>query len=168
MTINTKITLSNFRRDAFIRAVMDDVPKIDYKEKIREKVQAYFADKLPPAVRAIWNDLETRCYVKLGSAYVNFTTIYAPSHDSSLVITPDLAAELNDLIADNGRQDETLSALRAGLKSVVYGCRTYKALYEALPEFEKYFPKEQAKVEYPIVVANVVTEFMRAGWPKGA
>lgn len=167
MTINTKIKLTKYLRDAFIKAVMADVPKIDYDEQIRQVVVEHYAAKLPPAIRAVWDNPATRPYVKLGHGSFYWVTVYAPSQENELPHDLELAARINDISALQSKQTEVRSALAAGLHSVVYGCKTYKALHAALPEFEKYFPKEQPKVEYPVAVTNVVTDFMRAGWPKG-
>ena len=43
-----------------------------------------------------------------------------------------------------------------------------EALAAMLPEFEKYLPSETPALDRTVpAVANVVTDFMRAGWPKG-
>ncbi len=52
------------------------------------------------------------------------------------------------------------------LRGVVEGCNTVKQLKEALPEFAKYAPHEEATSKNLPALANVVAEFSKAGWPK--
>lgn len=43
-----------------------------------------------------------------------------------------------------------------------------KALRAAMPEFAKYLPEADKAPDRSLpVVANVVSEFTKAGWPKG-
>ena len=52
--------------------------------------------------------------------------------------------------------------------SPALGASTRKGLADALPEFEKYLPADEpAAVRSLPVVANVVADFVKAGWPKG-
>jgi hypothetical protein len=99
------LKLTNYMRDAFVRAVMDDVPR--------------------------W--LET----------------------------------LEALVKKKDHDEELRADLHAKIKAVAYSVSTRKALADALPEFEKYLPADDAKAIRTLpVVANVVTDFMKAGWPK--
>jgi hypothetical protein len=44
---------------------------------------------------------------------------------------------------------------------------TRKALVDLLPEFEKYLPADEAKAIASLpAVANVLSDFVKAGWPK--
>ena len=46
-------------------------------------------------------------------------------------------------------------------------CKTRAALAAALPEFEKYLPADEPKALRSLPsMANVASEFVKAGWPK--
>lgn len=162
--------LTNYIRDAFITSVLEDVPHIDYDQQIQDGILKAFVDALPPAARRLWDDPETRGYLNLERWRVNRKYQYVPAmqtDDSGVELPEATSAEVKRLMALQEAQSERFEALRAKLTSVVYGCTTRKQLAEALPEFEKYLPSESTKGSNLPAMANVVTEFVNAGWPAG-
>lgn len=161
--------LTNYIRDAFITSVLEDVPHIDYDQQIEDGILKAFVDALPPAVRRMWDDPATRDYVNLEQLRLNRTWHYVPAMraDDSPALPEAKSAEVKRLIELRDAQSEKFDTLKAKLRSVVYGCNTRKQLVDALPEFEKYLPGAEQQAQYPIAVANVVTEFLQAGWPAG-
>lgn len=61
--------LTKYLKEAFVRAAMDDVPKIDYQEKIISMIIAEAVRQLPPKVRAIYNDKSLRGFLEERSNY---------------------------------------------------------------------------------------------------
>jgi hypothetical protein len=62
---------------------------------------------------------------------------------------------------------QTISDLQEKLESVAKSCTTRKQLAELLPEFEKYLPDNAPAASRAVpAIANLVTEFTKAGWPK--
>ena len=60
-----------------------------------------------------------------------------------------------------------MRSLREKLHGCAYAVTTRKALVDLLPEFEKYLPADDASVCRTLpVVQNVVSDFVKAGWPK--
>lgn len=55
--------LTNYMRDAFVKALMQDVPQIDYDQQIRDLAMKRCVERLPPKVRALWDDPATRISV---------------------------------------------------------------------------------------------------------
>jgi len=164
--------LTNQLRDAFVNAVMADVPREDYSQHIEDEVLRAFVAALPPAVRRVWDDPATRAYVHL-EPYRGFgISLSVPSFeiDGRWVGLPEGydSRLLKELEARAAAQESKLEHLRTTLRGVAYSARTRKALADQLPEFEKYLPSEDAPNLYPVALANVATEFMLAGWPKGA
>ncbi len=161
--------LTNHHRDTFVKAAMLDVPYVDYKEQARALFVKTMVAKLPPKVRALWDDNELRPYVKTHQACVLFCSVSAPAPSrDDLVLGPEADAALAQLKIADMAQQETRNALAMSLRSVAYGCTTRKALLEALPEFEKYMPAETPPVSRNLpAIANVVADFTKAGWPKG-
>jgi hypothetical protein len=82
-------------------------------------------------------------------------------------LTPEAQAEV-DALAEKASADKAARAvLSQRLRAVAYSVSTRKALAEALPEFAKYLPADEAEAMRTVpVIANVVADFVRAGWPK--
>ena len=79
-----------------------------------------------------------------------------------------LRAEVDALKAEMDASNKARKALAEKLRAVAYSVTTRKALAAALPEFEKYLPPDDAAAIRTLpVVANVVADFVKAGWPKG-
>jgi hypothetical protein len=126
--------LTNTVRQAFIRAVMADVPCIDYAQMARNAVTADNMSKLPKKVAAV---------------------------------APETIAQLRDWKALDAAQRKQREELESKLGGCVYSVTTRKALVSLLPEFEKYLPADDTAALRPLpVLANVVTDFVKAGWPK--
>lgn len=159
--------LTNMIRDAFIRAAMHDVPTVDYKEEIRQKVQADAIDKLPPKVRTVYNDKGLRHFINTASLYVGGEYVNVPCGDR-YAPSPEFAGEMQKIQKLSDGQFERHNELRSKLRGCAYACSTRKALLDMLPEFEKYMPADEiAACRTLPVVANVVSDFVKAGWPNG-
>ena len=165
--------MTNTLRDAFIRAVMQDVPKIDHDEAARKLVLEDSAAQLPPKIKALVRSAETAPFVRTTDYWTNMSDLgiyraYAASGDKYTPAAETLV-KLKALNDAKRAQEATRNALRARLKSVALGASTRKALADALPEFEKYLPADEPAATRSLpVVANVVAEFVKAGWPKGS
>lgn len=161
--------LNKYDREAFIRAVMDDVPEVSYDEQARKLVTTAFVSKLPPKIRASWNDPELRGFVKCD------TYFHTPGSLNSLSVppvdfaTPELKAQLHELAAKKDEQRKAREALENKVEAVISTCSTLKQAHEQVPEFAKYLPEDRdatGTANLP-AIANVVAELTKAGWPKG-
>ena len=162
--------LTNTIRDAFILAAMQDVPSVDYAQQARDLAQkamkALFAKDFPGIDQA-------KVYQWFGSSSVKMpgtlNNLYQPSPGfDCLKNDAKLWAKLETLEAQSRTQDIARSELQKKLRAVAYSVNTRKALADALPEFAKYLPADEATATRNLpVVANVVADFVKAGWPKG-
>lgn len=164
--------LTNFLRDAFVRAVMADVPTINYEEKAqklaREAVMTKFKEAFPTL------DYEAACqsgWFESSSISLPYgiTNIYMKATCGYGMLQDDkkLWPKLEALAEQKKEQDSKFSALQSRLSGVAYACTTRKQLEEALPEFSAYLPAEEAKAAKNLpAVANVLSDFVKAGWPK--
>lgn len=165
--------LTNYVRNAFVAAVMNDVPSVDYDEQARKLIDArldeLFQKAFPGMSRSKAAD----------TGWLNVNNLYTPSGlrgirtaapDDCYFIKkqPDLWAELEKLGAAANKQAKARDELRDKLRSIAYSYTTRKALAAALPELEKYLPTEESTSRSLPVVTNVVADFVKAGWPKGA
>jgi hypothetical protein len=168
--------LTNSIRSAFVRAAMDDVPQIDYDETIRKAVTEAALRALPPAVRKVYDDEKLRPYLECTFIRCGDVSVSVVGRDSRWKEPesqlPKLSKQdqtaLDKLAAQQKEQEATREALQKKLTAAAYAVSTRKGLVELLPEFEKYLPADEAAANRSLpVVANIVADFTKAGWPKG-
>jgi hypothetical protein len=166
--------LTNFLRDAFVRAAMADVPRIDYQQQAHDYAHSVIKAKFKQA----FPDLD---YVKAAASgwfkdtYISLpyhiNNIYSPVSCGSDMLSSDPVVwkKLEEFGTLRQEEESKIDALQAKLHSVATSCTTRKQLLEALPEFEEYLPAEEAKAAKNLpAVANVLSDFVKAGWPKDA
>lgn len=163
--------LTNHIRDAFVRAAMDDVPiSIDHTETIRKLVSEDAASRLPASVRRVWNDAATRDYIQTGYANMGKVGIAVPSvdrYEAKYSPSEKTKHAVDRLLVEQSVSEAERKKLRDNLKAVAYSVTTRKALADALPEFEKYLPADDAAALRTVpAIANVMADFVKAGWPK--
>lgn len=157
--------LTNTIRDAFILAVMQNVPREDYDAQATKLVQDDIRAQLPAKIREIADDPTLRRYLKLETIYTGGFNNVAVYSNGSAKLSDAAKEELNALTLKARAQTNTRDGLKSRLRSCAYGVSTRKALAEMLPEFERYLPPDEpADLRSLPVVANVVNEFKAAGW----
>jgi hypothetical protein len=161
--------LTNTIREAFIQAALDDVPQVDHVEAARSAVMAEAVKRLPVTVAKVWNDPTTRDYIETRHMWISTAGMHLPILDSyDEKLRADFEKVAKPFVDQHHAQQQMLTALREKLGGVAYAVSTRKALADALPEFAKYLPPEVETSRMVPVIANVVTEFVKAGWPKGS
>ena len=162
--------LTNYIRDAFVTAALQDVPQVDFSEQVSKIVVDDAVGQLPLAVQKLWKDSATRPYVKTTSAYYLGSSTMVPTHSAHCnpALSQETLAKLNEITRAKQAQTELMDALKTKLRAAAYGCTTRKALAELLPEFDKYLPEEETKGSNLPAVANLLSDFVKAGWPKDA
>ena len=160
--------LTNTVRDAFVRAVMDDVPEIDYGAQAQKIVIDLAVKQLPPKLKAVWDDKTIRDNIRVIGVYAieGLPAFYVPG--GKVKLTSAQTDNLRDLYAKRQDQGAARRELREKVSGVIYACNTLKQAEARLPEFIKYLPKDTESVTANLpAVANVVAELTKAGWPKG-
>lgn len=183
--------LTNFIRDAFVSSAVHDIPKDDFKEAGVKIITEAAVRSLPPKVRAIYDDKDLRHFltngyfdpsiIKIpnnsslasvrrgyGSPFHRvFGSINIPGPQGTIKLNDEDTLKLVDLAIRAEAQDLKIQTLTTKLKGVAYSVTTRKALATLLPEFSKYLPPEIEGVNRNVpAVTDVLTEFVRAGWPK--
>ena len=160
--------LTQLMRDAFVRAAMADVPRVDYEKQIADVILADAVSQLPAKVLALYKDKNIGHFVNVDRVYICGAGRQVPKGRDAFNAKPETIAAVEKLQASLGAQVKKHDELRAKLRGCAYACSTRKALAEMLPEFEKYMPASEAQANRQLpVAANIVAEFMQAGWPKG-
>lgn len=161
--------LTKTSRAAFVAAVMADTPDkvAELVEEIRKKTLAYAIKTLPKEVREAYKldpSWIGECYV--GSYRPINVSIYFPSknqhpNDHKDKVSTFFKKELNKVEGIAKEREE----LKSKLEAIVAGCNTRKQLIEALPELEKYAPKEPTVTKNLPAIRNVVEDLKKAGFP---
>lgn len=164
--------LNNSIRQAFVSSVMNDVPSIDYEEKARSLINKKAAAILAKAgldkVDSTRLRHTTVYAYKNGRRYYNLVSAAVFGLSTDEVKSIESSADLIELAVLNETQEKTNSELRRTIQGAINACTTRKQAVEALPEFEKYLPEDEAKAMRSVpVIANVVSDFVKSGWPKG-
>lgn len=162
--------LTNTLRDAFVRAVMNDVPQVDYHEKTQKLADKYLDEKFAE----VFGDKLTRQqaaesgWVEESSIYTPgcLPNVYGPCPGYHCLEGSPIWAELRQFAEAHEAQSDALGALEAKLRAVALSVATTEALAKLLPEFEKYLPASDPKAQMLPAVANIVADFVKAGWPK--
>lgn len=152
-------------RRAFVAAVMADVPKADYDERILRVATDIAVAALPIKVRAIWKDPETRGYVAAPDAYINDEHMCLPGYCKELQAP--IEAAIRDLVSARDAQTKTRCKLKNDLTRAAFTANTDKTLRELLPEFANYIPDTAVKpLDHPVPVplVGIADEFRAAGW----
>jgi hypothetical protein len=166
--------LTNYQRNVFVKAVMDDVPRVGYSEQAREKVQKFALSKLPAGVAAAlkahpdWFTVQV--YVTLPGVLHNCMVAHKDRNEFDKLLRADkkLWAELEAMAKAESAQATAHQVLRDKVKGLAYSCTTVSALQTCAPEFAKYIPGASAPTDRTVpVVQNIVADLVAAGWPEG-
>jgi hypothetical protein len=163
--------LNKWHKEAFVTAVMADVPKVDHDEQARKLVNVWEKASIPPAVKKAMEQnpewFERKNLYTPGR--LNSVSAYAKEDGYHIRQEfPELWSQLEELATAKAAQATQLQHLQAKLTSTINGCSTLKQALEILPEFEKYLPSEEAKTASLPMVSGMVAELIAAGWPKAA
>ena len=155
--------LTNFHRSAIVAAALQDVPTVNYIEQLRTLINK----KVLAFQKA--NKLDLVEPTRLISSYIHLagqsfsTTGMFSTEKNTILDSPDVVA----LVTAHRDQQTRISALSSSLRSVLEGCTTVAQAKQMLPEFEKYFPSSTTALSRSVpVLANVLSDFVKAGWPK--
>lgn len=160
--------LTKSDKDAFVLAVVQDIPKIDYQEQVRTLVYEDSIAQLPAKVQAIARDKTLSHYLETGAYWrTSFGSIRVfEARGTSFALSKETQAKIDKLNELHIEQEERLSQARAKLRGAIEPCTTLKIALERLPEFETYLPKQQEKSIYLPSIANLCADLSKLGWPK--
>ena len=153
--------LTKLNRQAFINAALDDVPTIDYTTAIIDSATKFAVSLLPEIAQTVFAKHPE--LIATDNSYIRGRYICLPGRN--IKFTDAQKVHLAELETKSKAQDNALSELRTKLSGVVGSVNTVKALKVLLPEYAKYMPDEtHVTVNLP-AIANVVADFVKAGWP---
>lgn len=168
------MNLNKHHKQAFVRAVLDDVPQVDYKDQAHKLMTEAAIKKMPPKIKAIYEDKELRHYLESSSIYYRNYSLYVHGVPQRLHGESDirrlggdeLVAALDEIKALDSEQEIKIANIKMQLEATIENIRTLKQLRETFPELVKYMPEEATKTAN-LPGTNVVSALVQAGWPKG-
>ena len=162
--------LTKADKDAFIQAVINDVPQIDYNEKVRVLIKNWAIARMPRVVQDAYREYPQyfdNHYMRTPGGLIG---VFAPvlSNVDISKDDPEFWKQLVEINELDAAQDKVISDLKTKVRAMIEGCNTLKTAQERLPEFLKYLPADRDGTGVAnLPVANTVADLMNAGWPQG-
>ena len=154
--------LNKWDKQAIVRAILADVPKID-KRKRKEELQATIVKAMSPEARKLYKN----CPEALRTYHMGSLIDDGNWNSREIIIGDVKEAVITELKKPYEEEDKKYSAVACSLKCAIEACTSLKQLNDRLPEFKKYFPTEEKPVANLPALANVVADLSKLGWPKG-
>ena len=155
-------SITKWDKQAIVKAIMADVPKVD-KKKRREELQAAIVKLMSPEARKLFKTTPNA----LRTYHVGDIT-YDGMWSQRDVVAGDVSNDkIDELCTKYKEEDNARYDVACKIKGIVDTCRTVKQLNDRLPEFKKYFPTVEKPVANLPAIANVVADLSKLGWPKG-
>lgn len=165
--------LINADKQAFVAAVMDDVPSVDYDEQVRAMLKEWGFSALPYPLQAVakeFSEYFEHRYIQTPAGCPGAYVICPPHHGGCQFerAAPEVWAKLVDLGKKNIEQNKTRSELNRKVTALINSCTTLKQAQERLPKFIKYLPADRdGSSTANLPVTNTLADLQKAGWPKG-
>jgi hypothetical protein len=153
--------LSKYTKEAIVRAIFADLPKID-KSKRKTEIQANIVKLMSAECQVVYN----RTPRALKTKYLGDVISHDGYHAREVFIGDADEKKIDQLCEVYVTEDEAREKARRQLSAAVMGYTTLNALKKAFPEFEKYLPTEDAPTKNLPALANVVADLSKLGWPK--
>ena len=165
--------LNNWMRQAFVSSAMADVPREDFAGQEEKLAKSALESLMPESIKVLLKDEKAkhwinREYVSMPRYFSNFQG-FSPVGENGILREkkPDIWKQIEELHAKHDEQGKRIRDLEIKLRGLADSVTTLSALKKLLPEFVKYMPEdEQQACKTLPAIANVVGDFVAAGWPK--
>lgn len=175
--------LNKKHRNAFVRAVLADVPSVDYDRQIQVAMRDMFKGALPAAVRTLLRDDECAHHIhhsRVPGPKPGQPTDYCHLQPSYLVpgywdrdarravikANAQRWEDIRGLVDAKVRQEDQRQQLHGELRALIESCRTTQQAEKLMPELRDYLPTKQQESADNLPATQVVTHLQSAGWPK--
>lgn len=169
--------LTNYDKNAFVRAVMNEVPKIDYQKQLDEVILLDSRLQLEPEVQVVHANPKTRMrlerrlhYAEGRGSNLGGTYIYGFTY-SKYTASKEAGTKIIEIGTNADDQADTRATIEEKVRGMINACGTLKKAKELLPEeLHKYLPAERevkSTANVPLVV-NLIGDLTALGFPKSA
>jgi hypothetical protein len=159
--------LNKYHKTAFVRAVMADVPTINYEEIMVQELQDHAITLFPKEVLATYKNEATRPYLRHEGIYLNDFGYVRGFYPPEFKPNETFGERIEELRSLKKVQDEHVYSLRNKLTASIEACTTREKAVKVMPELEKYLPKSDyvPLADAPAIV-DLVKDLTALGWPK--
>jgi len=177
--------LTKEHRQAIAKAAANDIPQVDYEERVRELIDADIEAHLPPQVRPVYANPRMR------EEYLANTTVHIRADNPSVEVdgrsrTPNyyqnhycgagyrpsqmLRKKIVALLAEGLQQRARVKQAERTVLQALAPLRTTDQVREAYPQLAKYLPTEEAPAKHALVPVDIdpIGALRALGWPKEA
>jgi hypothetical protein len=165
--------LTKYDKEIFVKAVMRDIPSIDFSAQAHALVLADIEARMPEELKALKDDPRIEPYLHYECVWLrNFDNVCAIAPRNFCVreeTTPELYAALKELNERLVEQSTARAHIHNKLFAVINSCSTLKQAQERLPEFLDYLPQDRESMgtsDLP-AITGLVIDLTAMGWPKG-
>lgn len=160
--------LSKAIKDQIVRAIMADVPNVDYRQQARCLIREYNIGRLPKEVRALIGTknepfIRTNYQSFAGAFQLGSFQVFWTNEGDLNIDCKETSRKLIALCEKHNQQASERKQLKAKLEATLINISTLKRAIEVLPEFEKYFPSEKAPTPNLPATKELVDSFRNAG-----
>ena len=163
--------LTKHHKEAFVNAVMQDVPMVDYDEQAEKLITDEARNDMPQPVRDVFDNKDLRKYLQYSyhSTLGYLRSVHVYQHEGWQV-NEQATAKLRKLSELKNEQNHKRRQLKEKLSGVINSCTTLKQAQDLLPKFIKYLPAESetAGTKNLPAITGLVTDLTELGWPKEA
>lgn len=168
------MNLTKYDKDAFVYAVVNEIPQVDYLEKRIQLLKGFLRSKLPAEVRKLYDNPETRRFLRdteviFMSERNTFPNMGLENHRSA-DIPKEVADEFAAIVNADREQSAKIREMSSKVWGMIGGIRTLKqAIAQLPPELHKYLPtdRDASKTADLPAITNTVETLKAMGWPKG-
>lgn len=157
---------------ALVRAILDDVPSVDYKQQAEDLARKALEQRMPNDVLRFAKKYPDRVHdgyfsFKSGDGYGAVrVAVCIPGATSQDSLDGDAKQPIRELLVKAELQEGQHDALERSLRLALEGIHTRQSFVDAYPEFAKYLPEEPEKIRHVLVTTGLVDALTAAGWPK--
>lgn len=165
-------TLNKTMRREIVSSVMADLPKLEGEQAIRDMVLKAAVERLPPKVRAVWDDPKLRGFIETSTIYEAGIGVAIPVHGDDFwaatrravhCLGEEGAAAFSAAVKEYRGRAEERSAVRERLEQALSAVRTVKQFREAYPELAKYAPDDVTPVRNLPATTDLMEKLKAAG-----
>lgn len=165
--------LTKLHRQAFVKAVIQDLPQIDYEAMAHKFVREKAVEALPPQLRPVALDDKLNSYLTMETMWfdnhrtgIGATRVFGGGRSGGFSLKAKDQATLDKIMESAQHQREERARMEERMNGVIAACTTVKMAKTHLPEFAKYLPEEVEKTNNLPAIANIVADLTKMGWPK--
>lgn len=160
---------------AFTRAVIADIPKIDYHEQMQKLLQEQVLVNAPPEVLKLYRTapqylVQRMVHIEGFGGYVYVRGLPSSDDDDGheQEWPPEVQVKLDELVKASAAQRHKLKEMENLLSRQLSVCRTVERARDLLPaELVKYLPQGDAPPpDRTVPAVDVVEKLKEMGWPK--